>query len=425
MPAATCQAPGLPASRTTTRAPRCAARHAQARPIAPPPTTATSKLSNCADTAVYGLPTPARPGSGSTVGAPVAPSQPDCELPCEPSWYPLEGDATRATRHHAAVPRLPREAARVDRGGGARRRRPRAAARQDTRRRRDPRRGRRIPRPRGAVHPQRPPGTRGGLRRRRRPRRPGGRLARGGAGARRPRSDRRTLDARARAGSERRRRPRRRLPGGRARARDADQAGTAGGGPALRGARGEHGRQAVVRDRRPGREQRARGRRARRDADRRRARDHRGRRPRGGSAGTEGGAVSERSKERTAAIQAQLQPLGPDERPLGIKLAVALALFLAAANIVALIAGHRGNLVGGLIFTALMLGAAKGLWERRYWIVLAFEALLGLSIVLSALSLAFASNAVAVVVAGAVVVICAPIFWLLVRVMARMQVPRQ
>jgi len=135
--------------------------------------------------------------------------------------------------------------------------------------------------------------------------------------------------------------------------------------------------------------------------------------------------VSERSKERTAAIQAQLQPLGPDERPLGIKLAVALALFLAAANIVALIAGHRGNLVGGLIFTALMLGAAKGLWERRYWIVLAFEALLGLSIVLSALSLAFASNAVAVVVAGGVVVVCAPIFWLLVRVMARLQVPPQ
>jgi hypothetical protein len=135
--------------------------------------------------------------------------------------------------------------------------------------------------------------------------------------------------------------------------------------------------------------------------------------------------VSGRSQERTAAIQAQLRPLGPGERPLGIKLAVALALFLAAANAVALIAGQRGNLVSGLIFMALMLGAAKGLWDRRYWVVLAFEVLLGLSIVLSALSLAFASNVVAVVVAVTVVVVCAPIFWLLVRVMARLQVPPQ
>jgi hypothetical protein len=133
--------------------------------------------------------------------------------------------------------------------------------------------------------------------------------------------------------------------------------------------------------------------------------------------------VSERSRERTAAIQGQLQPLGPDERPLGIRLAVALALFLAAANVVALVAGHRGNLAGGLLFTALMLAAAKGLWDRRYWVVLAFEAVLGLSIVFSALSLAFASNALAAVVAVAVVVVCAPIFWLLVRVMARLQVP--
>ena len=42
MPAATCHAPGSPASSTTVFAPRCAARQAQARPIAPPPTTATS-----------------------------------------------------------------------------------------------------------------------------------------------------------------------------------------------------------------------------------------------------------------------------------------------------------------------------------------------------------------------------------------------
>src|SRR3954467_6424577 len=50
MPAATCHAPGSPASSTIVRRPRWAARHAQARPIGPPPTTATSNCSDCAAT---------------------------------------------------------------------------------------------------------------------------------------------------------------------------------------------------------------------------------------------------------------------------------------------------------------------------------------------------------------------------------------
>ena len=37
------------------------------------------------------------------------------------------------------------------------------------------------------------------------------------------------------------------------------------------------------------------------------------------------GLTTPRSRERADAIRAQLQPLGPDERPLGLKLAVALA----------------------------------------------------------------------------------------------------
>ncbi len=56
--------------------------------------------------------------------------------------------------------------------------------------------------------------------------------------------------------------------------------------------------------------------------------------------------------------------------------------------------------------------------------MLAFEVVLGVSIVISAISLAFASNAGAVLVALAVIGVCSPIFWLLVRVMARLQVPR-
>ena len=74
MPAATCQAAGSPASSTTGAQAAPAARHAHARPIAPPPATATSNVLEV--TAGHSLPTPALPGSGSTVGGPLPPSQP-------------------------------------------------------------------------------------------------------------------------------------------------------------------------------------------------------------------------------------------------------------------------------------------------------------------------------------------------------------
>ena len=39
-----------------------------------------------------------------------------------------------------------------------------------------------------------------------------------------------------------------------------------------------------------------------------------------------------------------------------------------------------------------MVAAAIGMWQRRYWAVLGFEALLGIAIVFAAISLMVASN---------------------------------
>jgi hypothetical protein len=131
-----------------------------------------------------------------------------------------------------------------------------------------------------------------------------------------------------------------------------------------------------------------------------------------------------RARERAEATRAGLRPLGPGERPLGIKLAVALAVFVALANLVAVAASAGDQAPArGLAFAALMLAAAAGMWARRYLALVAFEALLALSIVSAALSLAFASNLAAVALALAVLVLCAPVFWLLIRVMARLRVP--
>ena len=133
-----------------------------------------------------------------------------------------------------------------------------------------------------------------------------------------------------------------------------------------------------------------------------------------------------RSRARTEAIQAQLEPLGPDERPLGLKLAVGLALLIAVANLVGAAVGAGGESPAiGVVFALFMGALALGMWQRRYIVLLLFQALLAITIIISTLSLAFARTATQAIVAVLLIVLSAPVFWLLIRVMARLQVPQR
>jgi hypothetical protein len=133
-----------------------------------------------------------------------------------------------------------------------------------------------------------------------------------------------------------------------------------------------------------------------------------------------------RARQRADETRAALRPLAPGERPLGIKLAAGLALLVAVANLIGAAAGAGSQKpVLGVAFGLVMLAAAAGMWARSYLVLIAFEALLAIGIIYAALSLAFASNLLGVLVGLAVIAICSPIFWLLVRVMARLQVPRE
>jgi hypothetical protein len=76
-----------------------------------------------------------------------------------------------------------------------------------------------------------------------------------------------------------------------------------------------------------------------------------------------------------------------------------------------------------LIFAAIMLGAAAGMWRAKYWAVLGFQALLALSIIIASLRLLTASNVWAVVVPLAIIVLGGWLFWKLVRALARLQMP--
>ena len=135
-----------------------------------------------------------------------------------------------------------------------------------------------------------------------------------------------------------------------------------------------------------------------------------------------------RGRERDAAVRAALRPIAPGERPLSLTISALLAAVLGAANVVLLAAGWEiqgggQSVAGALLFAGLMGAAAIGMWQCRYWAVLGFEALLGIAIIYAALALLVASNLEAVVRCLAIIAIAAPLFWSLIRVMARLQLP--
>jgi hypothetical protein len=135
-----------------------------------------------------------------------------------------------------------------------------------------------------------------------------------------------------------------------------------------------------------------------------------------------------RGRERDERIRAELAPYAPGERPAAIRAAVALAALLALSNLALYAAGWeiRGQdqaVTGVLVFCAIMVAAAVGMWQMRYWAVLGFEALLGIAVIFAAMSLMVASNAAAVALCLAIVVVAGALFWSLVRVMARIQLP--
>jgi len=137
-----------------------------------------------------------------------------------------------------------------------------------------------------------------------------------------------------------------------------------------------------------------------------------------------------RSEQRNAEARAQLEPLAPGERPVSVTVAAILAAVLAAANLIAYAAGAEVNgketgIGGVLIFVAIMLGAAWGMWRGRYWAVLGFQALLGITLIVVALALVVASNVRAVILCLTILSLGGWLFWKLVRAMARIQMPER
>jgi hypothetical protein len=130
--------------------------------------------------------------------------------------------------------------------------------------------------------------------------------------------------------------------------------------------------------------------------------------------------------QREELLRAELEPLGENEWPRALLVAIAVCVLVAIAVIVGAatvhnLSQHGGSLPGGVFLAAILLTLALGMYRHRYGAVLGFEALLAFQIIVTSLALVVASTIVAALICVVSVGLGGWLFWKLVRVMGRMQ----
>jgi hypothetical protein len=136
-----------------------------------------------------------------------------------------------------------------------------------------------------------------------------------------------------------------------------------------------------------------------------------------------------RTERRNAEIRAGLTPIPRGERPRAIIVSTVIAGLIGVGQLVAFFAGlkiHGKAPAGGgtIAFCVLMIACAIGMWRLWYGAVLGFMALLAIVAVLFSLLLIEASNVLGTLVAIVVVAGSGYLFFKLVRVLSRIQMPR-
>ena len=138
-----------------------------------------------------------------------------------------------------------------------------------------------------------------------------------------------------------------------------------------------------------------------------------------------------RGEERNQIIREGLEPLAPGERPGILTVAAAVALLCAIANVAAALFGSSldddGAMVSTASFSVVLVVAAIGMWFAKYWAVLGFQALLALQVMVTSIAAIFALATPDLLALPLIVVSVAGgwLFWKLVRVLARLQMPQR
>jgi hypothetical protein len=135
-------------------------------------------------------------------------------------------------------------------------------------------------------------------------------------------------------------------------------------------------------------------------------------------------------EERNAAVRAALRPLAPGERPRAITIGAVLALLSGGVQLVLFIFGVRLHVAGThakagstIVFGLMMFICAAGMWRLRYWAVLGFMAILGITVLYFALALVKASSLLGLAIAVVGMGLGGWLFYKLVRALSRIQMP--
>ena len=126
----------------------------------------------------------------------------------------------------------------------------------------------------------------------------------------------------------------------------------------------------------------------------------------------------------------ELPALSASERPAALTAAVAVAVAVALAVLLGSLtikdlSRHGGSLPAGVFIAVVLLALASGMYRRRYWAVLAFEALLAFQIIVTSLALVVAETLLAASICAVSIGLGGWLFWKLVRVMGRIQATEQ
>jgi hypothetical protein len=135
---------------------------------------------------------------------------------------------------------------------------------------------------------------------------------------------------------------------------------------------------------------------------------------------------SPRGQARDEQARAALRPLGPSERPLALRIAIGVAALTAIGVAVGALtfhdlSRHGGSLPAGIFLAGVLALLAWGMYGRRYWAVLGFEALVAFQVLIASLALVIASSIVAAILCVLSIGLGGWLFWGLVRVMGRIQ----
>ncbi len=136
-----------------------------------------------------------------------------------------------------------------------------------------------------------------------------------------------------------------------------------------------------------------------------------------------------RAEERNQEAREALDPLSEGERPLVVTVGAVISALIAISIMVSYLAGAE---VDGekprflqVLAPALLMGMmAWGMWRSRYWAVLGFQLILVFLIFSAVYGLALQAATVGQVLATlALLAAAGTFFWLMVKAMARIQMP--